>query len=700
MKKKEKEHTILKRVIAMLLVVSLLLSTLPASVLAAGGERLQAAVKTLEENAAPGPEVTPEPQEEPDTTEPETPEPETAEPETPEAETTEPETAVFEPTQPTPEAQAKEAEAKTPEADPAPEGEIMSVSNALTVAESPQTQDAKIGESVVLAAKIEAQNPDGVTYQWQCKEGGDPGIEVQSTDEALERKQNDLAMAESIDLTGITGDESEEAAKAVQEKENAIREAKTRPIQPDNEGWTDIPGANDTQLAVTLDSETAGAPLSYRLVTRTADAAIATPAAMVRTNSDFAGGTGTQRDPYIIATDEQLANLHKYEGTASQGKYWRLRPKQGKYLYTDLVPIGNQTKPFMGTLDGDGYYISSNAPGTSDARQTKYVPIPAYNKNGTEVTAYGCALFGFLEDATIVNLNMVCMTSENTSVEKIPGTNVAIAAGAHMAAAGENATIMNCYTYGRDEVSNNFLSGEYQIPFLWWKEKINVYRYALCGGMVACGEVGDGYTVRFTGKLANTHNAPNMFCTGGNTIKNFAQTGTVYPNTSLSKDYRPEFVKNVCSSKVVAIDMGIFFDFNKITPGSIEMPWLDWNHDLANLNDYVAKDETGILNYWNSEGRLIPEISTRGVLDFTVNDYIKTYDGSAQKAIVNCAWKETERGRDWDYSYKNDKGETVAEDSVKLPGTYLIDFEEINRDYHLGQVVSQPTQSQTQTTPA
>lgn len=122
------------------------------------------------------------------------------------------------------------------------------------------------------------------------------------------------------------------------------------------------------------------------------------------------------------------------------------------------------------------------------------------------------------------------------------------------------------------------------------------------------------------------------------------------------------------------------------------MPWLGWNQDLANLNDYVTKDKTGILNYWNSEGRIIPEIGTRGVLDFTVNDYIKTYDGSAQKAIVNCAWKETQRGRDWDYSYKKDngQGETVAEDSVKLPGTYLIDFEEINRDYHLGQVVSQP----------
>lgn len=152
MKKKEKEHTILKRVIAMLLVVSLLLSTLPASVLAAGGERLQAAVKTLEENAAPGPEVTPEPQEEPDTTEPETPEPETAVPETPEAETTEPETAELELSQPTP-------EAKAPEADPAPEGEIMSVSNALTVAESPRPRTPKSVRVWFLRPKSRPRTP-------------------------------------------------------------------------------------------------------------------------------------------------------------------------------------------------------------------------------------------------------------------------------------------------------------------------------------------------------------------------------------------------------------------------------------------------------------------------------------------------------------------------------------------------------------
>ena len=684
MKKKEKEHTILKRVIVMLLVVSLLLSTLPASVLAAGGERLQAAVKTLEENAAPEPEVTPEPQEEPETAEPEATEPE--------PETTEPETAEPESAQPTPEAQAKEAdaaaqqdkaaEAKTPEADPAPEGEIMSVSNALTVAQAPQTQDAEIGESVVLAAKIEAQDPDGVTYQWQCKEGGDPGMEVQSTAEALERKQSDLAVAESIDLTGITGDESEEAAQAVQEKENGISEAKTRPIQPDNEGWSDIPGANDTQLAVTLDAETAGAPLSYRMVARTAEAAIATPAAMVRSDSDFAAGTGTERDPYIIATDQQLWNLHKYEGTASQGKYWRLRPEQGGDLHTDLTPIGQEGKPFMGTLDGDGYGITADAPDTGDLRATNYVPIPGYDKNGRQINAYGCALFGFLKDATIVNLNAYRVSSGSVSVPKVAGTNVAVAAGAQMAAAGENATIENCFTRGNSIYHNDFADGEYQMKFLWQKEKLNAYRYLLGGGIVACGEVGDGYTVRFTGTIANAHTVPWLQCTGGNLIKNFAKTGTIYPVTSLDEKYRPALI-NVYSSKS-PIEV---LTQDKITPGCTEMPWS--NQVVDQLNDYVAKGDK-LLNYWD-KGFIDPKIKTRGILNFGVTDYRTTYDGSVQKATVNCAWKETQRGRDWDYSYKNDQGETVDEDSVKLPGTYLIAFEEKNRDYHLGRVSSWPS---------
>ena len=66
------------------------------------------------------------------------------------------------------------------------------------------------------------------------------------------------------------------------------------------------------------------------------------------------------------------------------------------------------------------------------------------------------------------------------------------------------------------------------MAFLWQKEKINVYRYLLGGGIVACGTVGDGYSVRFTGTIANSHTIPWLQCVGGNLFKNFAKTGSVY----------------------------------------------------------------------------------------------------------------------------------------------------------------------------
>lgn len=688
----------MKKAVTLLLITALVLGSVPANVLAAGSAHLGAAIAAADENTQedPAPSDTQETLPETGSTAPEAPQgQEESSPTTPaeEAPDETPEAQAAEQAQKAAEEARKAAEApEEKEAEPLPEGpEIMAVENALSVVEAPETQDAEIGERVVLSANIEAQDPAGVTYQWQAKNGGDAGMEVQSTDEALEQKKASLEAAESIDLTGITGDESPEAAEAVQSKASGIAEAKTRPIEPDSEGWSDIPGANSTQLAVDVEPETAGAPISYRMVARTSEAAIATKAAMIRTNADFEEGTGTERDPYIIATNQQLWNLHKYEGEASKGKYWRLRdPQRDTYyaynaLYTDGVPIGRQGKPFMGTLDGDGYTITGDLINDyMDMQQSEYVPIPGYDQNGNEVTVYGCGLFGFLKDATIVNLNVRRISARDRSVPIIPGTNVSVAAGAQMAAAGENATIENCFTEGNSIYENEFLDGEFKPKFLWQKEKINVYRYLLGGGMVACGTTrGHGYSVRFTGTIANTHTVAWLNCTGGDWLwKNLAQTGTVYPITSLDEKYRPKLI-NVYSAKGL-LD---YVKQDKITPGSTEMP-LSWNPVCDTFNDYVAKGDK-LLNYWH-DGGLSPAINSRGILNFTVRDYTATYDGSVQKAAVNCAWKETQRGRDWDYVYKNDRGEEAAEDSVKLPGTYAIEFLETNRDYHLGKVESTP----------
>lgn len=689
MNRNEKWVQRMKKAVTLLLVVSLVLGSVPANVLAAGSAHLNAAIAAADENTqdAPAPSDTQETLPTPDTTAPEAP--------------SEEESSQAEQPAEAPEAQAAEEALKAAEApqdkeaEPLPEGpEIMAVENPLKVVEAPETQDAEIGERVVLSANIEAQDPAGVTYQWQAKNGGDAGTEVQSTDEALEQKKASLEAAEAIDLEGITGDESPEAAEAVQSKARGIAEAKTRPIEPDNEGWSDIPGANSTQLAVDVAPETAGAPTSYRMVARTREAAIATPAAMIRTNADFEEGSGTERDPYIIATDQQLWNLHKYEGTASEGKYWRLEPSREstswskRYLSLDNVPIGRQNAPFMGTLDGDGYSIKN--PGYS----MRYVPIPGYDQNGREVTIYGTGVFGYLEDATIVNVNTGYLSTpintDDSNAPIISGTNVSVSVGGGIAAVGKDATIENCSTDGNLFFHNQSKDSEQ----LRWPN-YSVTRYALGGGIVGCGTAG-GYSARFTGVIRNCSTSALVSARGsfkpdasgyfGLYYNQFE--GGVYPNTPLDAQYRP---------KLEHVYLAFFPDYqNHKNPDAINYSVEDRaaRPGVINaLNDYVDKnDKNGRFNYWH-EYHHYPAINNRGLLDFKVSDYITTYDGSPQKATINCALREAQRGRDWDYVYKNDQGETVAEDSVKRPGTYDILFENKNNHYYTGRVESAPADS-------
>lgn len=667
MNRNEKWVQRMKKAVTLLLVVSLVLGSVPANVLAAGSARLNAAIAAADENTqeTAAPSDTQETLPTPDTTAPDAP--------------SEEESSQAEQPAEAPEAQAAEEALKAAEApqdkeaEPLPEGpEIMAVENPLKVVEAPETQDAEIGERVVLSANIEAQDPAGVTYQWQAKNGGDAGTEVQSTDEALAQKKASL--------------EAAEAAEAAENKEKVIAEAKTRPIEPDNEGWSDIPGANSTQLAVDVDPETAGAPTSYRMVARTSEAAIATPAAMIRTAADFESGSGTERDPYIIATDQQLRNLHKYEGTASQGKYWRLRPqKQGTTInnrvVTDQVPFGQKDKPFMGTLDGDGYTVSDLVFDPDDIwapQPTKsLVPIPGYDKNNQPITLYGYGLFGYVKDATIVNLCSAVSTYGGGKAEFTPiidGTNDSVLSVASMAVAGENATIENCANSNNVIVYNDKArSGESQAR-----------RYAMAGGLVGCGTIGDGYSVHFTGTIHNS-----VFKAYLPTFSGETRRGTIYPNTTLAAQYRPA-LQNVYSND----ESHYSPDAQTVTPGSIVMDFIDFENVKKCgrlLNEYVANyDAPKRLNNWDVE-RLKPV--TRGLLDFKVSDYITTYDGSPQKAVINCALQEAQRGREWDYVYKNDQGETVAEDSVKRPGTYDILFENKNNHYYTGRVESAPADS-------
>lgn len=74
--------------------------------------------------------------------------------------------------------------------------------------------------------------------------------------------------------------------------------------------------------------------------------------------SAFESGYGTETEPYIIKTGEQLALLAQQvnAGTAYSGNYFKLSNSinLGGHEWT---PIGNSTTPFKGHFDGNGYTI-------------------------------------------------------------------------------------------------------------------------------------------------------------------------------------------------------------------------------------------------------------------------------------------------------------------------------------------------------
>ena len=126
----------------------------------------------------------------------------------------------------------------------------------------------------------------------------------------------------------------------------------------------------------------------------------------------FAGGSGTEADPYLISDGSQLAYLAKtvndgesYFGTSSQTrKYFKLTSDidLGNLEWT---PIGkglaygtydNPVNPFSGIFDGDGHVIS--------------------NVKITQLGSHSLGLFGGVKNANIKNVGIDGMTVEISNV--------------------------------------------------------------------------------------------------------------------------------------------------------------------------------------------------------------------------------------------------------------------------------------------
>ena len=113
----------------------------------------------------------------------------------------------------------------------------------------------------------------------------------------------------------------------------------------------------------------------------------------------FAGGTGTESDPYLISTGAQLAYLaKKYESGPLYYAHFKLTNDidMGGIAWTKPIGINENYRKFAATFDGCGYTI--------------------YNLNLVYYSTLGhMGLFGVTENATIKNVNVEFFTTPLTN---------------------------------------------------------------------------------------------------------------------------------------------------------------------------------------------------------------------------------------------------------------------------------------------
>ena len=155
--------------------------------------------------------------------------------------------------------------------------------------------------------------------------------------------------------------------------------------------------------------------------------------------TSFAGGTGTESDPYLIANGEQLALLAKSINESDNNAYYNKH-----YKLTDNIDLGGRewdpigcsatgkntfsgTRVFCGGFDGNGFTISNFK--IKSPKKSYY---------------YSFGLFGCISGATVKNLGVTDFIIEVTSKENIKNC----VAGGIAGSSGSKSVITDCYTKG------------------------------------------------------------------------------------------------------------------------------------------------------------------------------------------------------------------------------------------------------------
>ena len=147
---------------------------------------------------------------------------------------------------------------------------------------------------------------------------------------------------------------------------------------------------------------------------------ISITAATITPATSFAGGSGTQSNPYIIKTAAQLAYFAKQvnSGNTYSGQYVELGAdivwndgdasewSTKKAPANKWTPIGNSTYKFAGTFDGNGYTVSGlYYYGSNDVRQNATDGERVLQSTDYNADSY-VGFFGYTNGAKIYDLHL------------------------------------------------------------------------------------------------------------------------------------------------------------------------------------------------------------------------------------------------------------------------------------------------------
>lgn len=164
----------------------------------------------------------------------------------------------------------------------------------------------------------------------------------------------------------------------------------------------------------------------------------------------FAGGSGTEDDPYLIQTAKQLDNIRLLNSYKERKMpYFKLIEDIDLSEYENWIPIGTESNPFVGTFDGDGHSISQ--------LQIYKTSFSEGGSSAEYIGLFGCAQTGGDSYYSVIkNLTLEDVDIQINIADISGNTNYRMTYVGGIVAYQALGMVSNCETSGKISIMNGY----------------------------------------------------------------------------------------------------------------------------------------------------------------------------------------------------------------------------------------------------